>query len=469
MENKEAFFILYPDGREEEIVAGRPVGSKGFWSMVSKEALKQDYQPLNSEPAYLDVCRKLGIAWEEMSDSGHMRYGPKGALVFDLLADYVNKVVRDLDLPLFQIKGTNMFNLSEGPVAEHAQLFGDRLYAIQDPDSDRRFVLRYAACHQQFAMIKHWQISHKHLPFGAYELADSYRLEQSGECMLAFRTRRLNMPDLHVFCQDDRQAADWFMQLHNRIMAEVGHFGQDYELLVNLSSPEAYAANRELLLRIGQDIKRPLLMHLYPGDRNYYWTVNLEYHIIDLMGRAREIGTVQIDVGNAERFGISYVDEGGAKRHPIILHTAIIGTIERFLYLTLDQAVQRINNGLPGMLPYWLSPEQIRLLPVSDSYIEHASKLAQQLANAGIRVGVDDRPEKVGRKVRDAQADWVPYQIVIGEREVASAELKLQGREEQQERILPLEQLIRHLQDRQQQYPWRPLYYPAQLSLRPVF
>ncbi len=469
MENKERFLVLHPDGREEEISAGKPIGSKGFWSMVSKEALKQDYQSLNSEPAYLDVCRRLGIAWEEMSDSGHMRYGPKGALVFDLLADYVNAVVRDLDLPLFQVKGTNMFNLQEGPVAEHAQLFGDRLYAVQDPDSEQRYVLRYAACHQQFAMIKHWQISHKHLPFGAYELADSYRLEQSGECMLAFRTRRLNMPDLHVFCQDDPQAALWFMQLHQRIMREVALFGQDYELLVNLSSPDAYAANRELLLQIARDVERPLLNHLYPGDRNYYWTVNLEYHIIDLMGRAREIGTVQIDVGNAERFGISYVDDRGAKRHPIILHTAIIGTIERFLYLLLDQAVQRISQGLPGMLPYWLSPEQLRLLPVSDAYVEHANQLAQQLAQSGVRVSVDDRPEKVGKKVREAHADWVPYQVVIGEKELAGAGFKLQGREEQQEQVVSLEQLIHFLQDRQQGYPWRQLYYPAQLSMRPVF
>ncbi len=466
---REQFLILHADGREESVSADKPVGSPGFWSMVQKEALKQDYQPLPAEPAYLDVCRRLGIAWEEMSDSGHMRFGPKGALVFDLLADYVGNACRSLELPLFQVKGTNMFNLDEGPVAEHAALFGDRLYSLADADSGQKYVLRYAACHQQFAMIKHWQISHKHLPFAAYELADSYRLEQSGECMLAFRTRRLNMPDLHVFCQDEPGASRWFLRLHQRVMQEVQVFGQDYELLVNLASPEALQASRALLHELARDIGRPLLLHIYPAGRGFYWTVNLEYHIIDLMGRAREIGTVQIDVGNAARFGISFVDADGQKRHPVILHSALIGSIERFLYLVMDTLVKQVAAGQPALLPYWLAPEQIRLLPVSEQHLDWSRSLCAQLSAAGIRAGMDDRPEKVGRKVRDAQADWVPYQIVIGDREQQGGLLPLMQRRSQSEQACSLDDLHRILRSEQGGNPWRPLYFPAELGLRPVF
>lgn len=469
MSKSDVYYVVNPDGSSEAIAENRPVGSKDFWSMVQKEALGLDYQPLQSEPAYLSICKKLGIAWEEMSDSGHMRYAPKGALVFDLLCDYINGVVKDLSLPLFQIKGTNMFDLAEGPVAEHAQLFGDRLYSLRDPDSKRAYVLRYAACHQQFAMIKHWQISYKHLPFGAYELADSYRLEQSGECMLAFRTRRLNMPDLHVLCQGMDDASKWFMNLHNRIMSEIKLFGQDYELLVNLSSPEAFEANRGLLASLARDLNKPILIHIYPGDRNYYWTVNAEYHIIDVLGRAREIGTVQIDVGNAERFGITFVDAQGQKQHPVILHTAIIGTIERFLYMVLDGAVRAMDNGSRGVLPYWLAPEQVRLLPVSDTHVPHAQQMALLLEQAGVRASIDDRSEKVGRKVRDAQVDWVPYYLVIGDREIDGGELMLVARSEVKERCLALADVIEFLKTQQSAYPWRASYFPAELSRRPVF
>ncbi|MGE5653333.1 MAG: threonine--tRNA ligase [Bacillota bacterium] len=469
MANNERYLIFAPSGVEYPVDSDRSIGSPAFWSMAEKEALKRDYAPLADEPVYLEICRKLGISWEEMSDSGHMRYGPKGALVFDLLADYVNEVVRDLELPFFQVRGTNMFSLDEGPVAQHAALFGDRLYAVKDPDSGRQHVLRYAACHQQFAMIKHWQISYRHLPFAAFELADSYRMEQSGECMLAFRTRRLNMPDLHVFAKDQPEAAAWFMRLHQRIMDEVHRFGDHYELLVNLSSDQAYQSNRALLQGLAEALGKPLLIHIYPGDRDYYWTVNAEYHIIDVMGRAREIGTVQIDVGNAERFGISYVDSDGSRQYPIILHSAVIGTIERFLYLILNRAASDMVAGRVGQLPYWLAPEQIRLLPVNSDHVARSRALAAALNKRGIRAGIDDRPEKVGKKVRDAHGDWVPALIVIGEQEVKQGVYRLVKRRDQSELLCSEGELVDLLRQDQCDYPWRPLYFPAQMSLRPVF
>ena len=469
MSKKDQYFIMSPDGSLSVVDADVQMGSEEFWGMVSKEALRKDYEPLAGEPAYASICRKLGIAWEEMSDSGHMRYGPRGALLFDLLADYCDAIAKSLNLPLCQVKGTNMFNLDEGPIAEHAELFGDRLYSLSDPDSGRSYVLRYAACHQQFAMIKHWQISYKHLPFAAYELADSYRLEQSGECMLGFRSRRLNMPDIHVLCAGAESSAEWFLMLHERIMKEARDFGQSYELLVNVSSPAALEQNLHLLQQVSKRLSRPILIHQYPGDRNYYWTVNAEYHIIDAMGRAREIGTVQIDVGNAERFAIKYVDSMGQKRFPVILHTAIIGTIERFMYLIMDRVVKDMEQGSPGTLPYWLSPEQIRLLPLGDEHIQFACALADDLEKQGIRAGVDDRSEKVSRKLRDAHEDWVPLMAVIGNRELEREQIELVDRARKAEVSLSLRELSAFLRKQQGDYPLRPLYYPRLLSMRPGF
>ena len=169
---------------------------ESFRLLVEKEALGKELKG-GGEPEYIRHMKKFGIDWETMSDVGHMHYGPQATLLFDLIAEYSKYVAESLGIPVYSVKGTNMFNLDLPPVREHAELFGDRLYQV---DVEKKsFVMRYAACHQQFAIIKDWQISQRHLPFGAFEVADSYRLEQSGELLLGFRVRRMNMPDLHVF------------------------------------------------------------------------------------------------------------------------------------------------------------------------------------------------------------------------------------------------------------------------------
>jgi threonyl-tRNA synthetase len=169
-----------------------------FRTLVEKEALKKGLA--GGEPRFLDYCKKFGIEWEPYSDVGHMRYGPEAVLLFDLVADYSWQVASRVGFPVFQVRGTNLFDLSVKAVKEHADLFGSRLYKV-DLD-EKSFVMRYAACHQQFAMVKDWAISYRNVPFGTFEVADSYRLEQSGELLLCFRVRKLHMPDLHIYCRD---------------------------------------------------------------------------------------------------------------------------------------------------------------------------------------------------------------------------------------------------------------------------
>ncbi len=410
---EEGFVVLTPDGEE---YSPQEYHSKNecFMIMMEKEALKKEH-PLSGEVKYLRLCKKFGIQWESMSDVGHMCFTPKGALMMDLVSDYSFDTVNDLGLPVYTVKGTNMFSLEEGPVKEHAALFGDRLYMI--PGEKRDFVMRYAACHQQFAMMRNWNISYKQLPYGAFEVADAYRLEQSGETMLCFRTRRMNMPDLHVVCRDVKQSEDWFERLDARIYEEAHKLGRDYEMLVNFSSQDAYRQHKDMLMSILRKHGKPALLHFYPEGINYYWTVNIEYHILDDMKRAREIGTVQIDVGNAKRFGITYTDDKGQKQYPVILHTAVIGTIERYIYTLLDTAVSMEAEGRTGVLPLWVAPEQVRFLTVSDSNIAMAQRLADEVQAAKIRVGLDDRGETVGKKVRESETDWIPYAVVLGENE----------------------------------------------------
>lgn len=462
-EKEHEYLVLTPDGQEAP-PRGYASDRSAFDVMVRKEALKEEY-PHAGEPAYLRLCRKFGFRWETRSDAGHMRYDPHASLLFDLVADYAHQVVRDLGLQVYPLRGTNMFDLAEKAVAEHAELFGDRLYTVET--EKRAFVLRYAACHQQFSNMSDWTISYKQLPFGAFEVADAYRLEQSGETSLLFRLRRLNMPDLHVLCPDREEAWDWFLRIHDRIVAEAARMGREYELLVNCSSRRAYEENKELLLRMLKKEGKEGLINVYPEGQNFYWTVNVEYLIEDAEGRAREIGTVQIDVGNAERFNITYADAQGKRQHPLILHTAILGSVERYLYMVLDTAVQRERAGGIGVLPLWLNPEQVRLVPVTDEHVALAEQVAERLP--GVRVGIDDRSGTVSKKVRDAKQDWVGYVVVLGEREATAKTLKVYDRAADEDREMTLEALQEEVARVTAGMPSRPLYVPVRVSQRPAF
>jgi threonyl-tRNA synthetase len=193
--------------------------------------------------------------------------------------------------------------------------------------------------------------------------------------------------------------------------------------------------------------------------------LNIEYHIIDELGRAREIGTVQIDLGNAERFGITYVDKNGKKRHPIILHTAILGSLERFMYTIFDSLVKKENP----TLPLWLSPIQVRVIPVSSKYVEEAKKFVIRLRERMIRADLDDREETVEKKVRDAETSWINYIIVFGEKEIISKKLMVRDRKRGQIREMSEEDLIKEIEEEIKEFPKKMINLPIEVSKRPTF
>jgi threonyl-tRNA synthetase len=457
------YFVLTKEGKLVE--ADKYEFKKGeddFKILIEQEALgiKGKETP---EPKYLKLMKKFGIEWEEMSDLGHMRYGPLGSFILDMLAEYTSQVVSSLPFPVYFIKGTNMFSLKEKAIAEHASLFGQRMYVVNS--EDRQLVLRYAACFQQFAMIKDWQLSYRNFPFGAFEVADSYRFEQSGELLLGFRLRKFLMPDLHVFCKDIEEAKQQFLVLHEKIHSEMEKLGRKYVSLYNLTSLEFFEKNKEFFMKLAKRESYPVLICVYPPGINYYWLLNIEYHIIDDLGRAREIGTVQIDFGNSERFGISYVDENGKRKYPIILHSAILGSLERFLYVIFDNLVKEKNP----VLPLWLSPIQVRVLPVSNKYKEEARKVALRLREKMIRADLDDREETVERKIRDAEVSWINYIVVVGKKEIENKKLTVRERKSGRIRELSEEELVKEIEKEIEGFPKRMISLPLEVSKRPVF
>ncbi|MEM2298260.1 MAG: threonine--tRNA ligase [Thermofilaceae archaeon] len=462
-EAAEEYAVLTPEGtivplREFDLSSA----PEDFKQLVRREVYGEG--GAGGEPRYLDYCRKFGIEWESYSDQGHMRYGPEASIMIDLLSEYAWGCALSLGLPIFKVKGTNMFDLSVPAVKQHADLFGDRLYTVEV--GQKKFVLRYAACHQQFAMLKDWNISYRHLPFGVFEVADSYRLEQPGELTLCFRLRKFLMPDLHILTRDLEEAKRLSLKVHEKIYEEIRKVGRDYVSIYNLTRSFA-VENQDYLAELVAREGKPALLHFVPEGK-YYWVINVEYNVIDQLGRPREIGTFQIDVGNAERFGITYTDESGAKRYPVIIHTAIIGSLERYLYLLFDTAAAEEAKGGKPSLPLWLSPVQVRVIPVSSDYTGYALEVAEKLNSLAIRADVDDRDESLSKKIRDAEVKWIPYIVVVGAKEVEKGVLNVRRRSGGIEEM-GLDKLVQELEEKLEGYPRAPMMIPVRLSQRPGY
>ncbi|MEZ0319000.1 MAG: threonine--tRNA ligase, partial [Pyrobaculum sp.] len=385
-ERKDVYLILTPQGEEHD-PAQFNYTDPDLRALVEKEVFKKELAG-GAEPRYLDYIRKFGFEWEPMSDAGHMRYGPEATVMMELVEDYAYKAAQSLGIPVFKIRGTNMFKLSEKAIETHAKLFGERLYIVE---SDTDMILRYAACFQQFAMAKDWVISYKNLPFGMLEIADSYRYEQPGETVILFRLRRFYMPDLHIFTKDLNEAMEVSFKVHEAIFREIEKLGRTYVSLYNVTE-DFYKSHKNYLVELARREGKPILVRILPGQK-YYWVLNVEYHIVDELNRPREIATFQIDVGNAQRFGIKYVDEQNQTKYPVIIHTAILGSVERYLYAVFDTMAKLEKQGRTPKLPTWLSPVQVRIIPITKENIPYALKVAERLEEEGIRVDVDDRDE----------------------------------------------------------------------------
>jgi threonyl-tRNA synthetase len=438
-------------------------GEEEFRTLVEKEALKRELA--GGEPKFLEYCKKFGIEWEDFSDQGHMRYSPEGVMMFDLISEYSWTTVSSIGLPILQVKGTNMFDLSVPAVKEHAELFGSRLYRIDL--ENKSFVMRYAACHQQFAAVRNWSLSYRHLPFGTFEVADSYRLEQSGELLLAFRLRKLHMPDCHIYCKSLEEAKDVTLKLHDKIYQEIRKLNRDYVSVYNITQ-SFLESNKDYVMQLVKREGKPALLNFVP-EGIYYWVINIEYHIIDELDRPREIATFQIDIGNAKRFGISYVDEKGNKKFPPIIHTAVIGSIERYLFTILDNCARTEKKGEKPSLPVWLAPTQVRLIPVRPEFLEFANTVADGLTAANIRVDIDDRDESVDKRVRDAELNWIPYIVVTGKKEINSRTLAVRRRQDDKQFACSQTDLEKEIASLAVGYPRMELKLPLFVSKRPGY
>ncbi|WP_456483061.1 threonine--tRNA ligase [Methanopyrus kandleri] len=475
-EKIESEFLVYMDGElipvEEVDLSELP---EDFRHLAMHE-LGEERETGDEEPAHVKLMREKEICdHEPAADVGHVRWYPKGHVIRRCLAEYVENLMADLGAAV--VETPVMYDLSEDAIREHADKFGERQYRMRA--GNRALMLRYAACFGAFRLLADTTLSRRHLPLKIYELSQSFRLEQSGEVVGLKRLRAFTMPDLHTVCADMDEAVEEFLK-QAKLCLEVGlDLGLEYEVVFR-TTEKFLKGRKEVLEELAKAMEKaygdakPVLVEVLP-ERKHYWECKVDFAFIDSLGRPIENPTVQIDVESGKRFGITYADESGDERHPVILHCSPTGSLERVICAILEGQYKRFEQeGKLPTLPTWLSPVQVRVIPVSEKVLEEAEKVFEELKSEGFRVDLDDRDEPVGRKIRDAGEEWVPYVVVIGEEEVKKGTLSVTIREEstlkeQRREEMTLEKLVERLERETEGKPRVPLTIPDRLSRRPRF
>jgi threonyl-tRNA synthetase len=419
-------------------------------------------------PPHVSLMRRLELADHEAgSDSGNLRYYPKGKLVKGLLEEYVGR--KAAEYGAMEVETPVMYDFEHPAMRSYLHRFPARQYVVES--AEKNYFLRFSACFGQFLIESGMTISHKDLPLKMYELAKySFRREKSGELAGLRRLRAFTMPDLHTLCRDMNQAMKEYKKQFKfclEVLKDIGLDLKDYEVGIRFTK-EFYDENKEFIRSLVKIIKKPVLIEVWSG-KFFYFVLKFEFNFVDALEKASALSTVQIDVENAERYNINFVDERGKKKHPIILHCSPSGAIERCMYALLEKAYLTMKRKGSPLLPLWLSPTQVRLIPVAEQHLKFCSKLASTFEREQIRVDVDDRGVTVAKKVRDAEREWVPYVIVIGDKELKAKKLPVRIRGVKKLKPLTTKGLTAEIKRKTGGMPFKPLALPRLLSMRPIF
>jgi len=401
-----------------------------------------------------------------VSEKGHYKWYPNGLLIQRLILDYAAQLAREWGA--FEMKNPIVIRGDHNVVGQLMGEFHERDYVV---DGGRGVCyLRYASDPLGFPFMQNVRFTHKQTPLRVYEEATCFRNEQEGEVSGLKRVRNFMMTDMHAACASVEQARgefEWlclrFAELMNDIIAR-GRWVLGWEGTIDF-----FEENKDWLIDIGMKMKAPAFFKLMPRMSHYYAIKN-EYQIITEDKSNVQVSTVQWDVKDGERFNIGYTGDDGEKRPcPVIIHASSFGSIERTLCAILETIAIDAQAGAPPMLPLWLSPAQVRLLPVSDEHTGLAADLCGRLNAANVRADVDDHSDTVGKKIRRGEQDWIPYLLVVGEKERESGILTVRSREDKSQLEMRLEQLIDLIREKTAGMPFRPLPLAALITRRPVF
>ena len=467
------WYILTEDGELHDVGEFDFKGHENLKKFSFYE--KEKSRAVKQEPPHVKLMQQLEIAdYEPASDGGNMRFYPKGRFIKKMIEEYVTR--RVVEYGGLEVETPVMYDMDHPTLSKYLQRFPARQYQIES--DKRRFFLRFAACFGQFLMVHDATISYRDLPLKLYELTRySFRREQSGELTGLRRLRAFTMPDVHAFVSDLSMAMDEFKIRYDLCLSVLKNIGidiDDIEMALR-TTKSFYEENKDFILDLVKKFGKPILLEMW-DERIFYFILKYEFNFVDMSDKASALSTDQIDIENGERYNITFTDKDGKPKHPLILHCSPSGAIERVIYALLEKEAIKMSKDQKPMLPLWLSPTQIRFIPVSSDFVETCEKFIEVFNEKSpyiyIRADIDDREESVSRKIRDAEKEWIPVIIVVGDKESKSKTFTPRFRDKtigEENHEYSLDELYNLISQIISEYPQHMIPLPVRLSKRPKF
>ena len=458
------WFILDTNGVLTPLEEFKSEKNSNLKRFVEYETSKR--RSADEQPSHVGLMKKMAIAdYEPASDAGNMRYYPKGRLMKSLIEQFVTNNV--LEYGGIEVETPIMYDTKHPSMESYFNRFPARQYNIVS--DNKQLFLRFAACFGQFLMAKDFHITYKNLPLKLYELTRySFRREKSGELVGLRRLRAFSMPDCHAFCRDLEQAKDECLKRFDLSLNVLNGFDikiEDIEMAMRFTET-FYNENKEFVAQISQKFGKPILVEMWK-DRFFYFILKWEFNYVDSLGKAAALSTDQIDVENGKRYNIEYIDEQGKRQNPIILHNSPSGAIERIIYTLLEKAAKIKQKGQRPQFPIWLSHTQVRIIPIRNEHLRFAENIENILSQSHIRTDIDDRTESLNKRIREAETEWIPFILVIGDKEAESTTLVIRDRRTGKQIASKIEELIESVRKETRDKPFMPLNLPKYLSKRP--
>ena len=400
-----------------------------------EEAKKRDHRKIGKE---LEL-----FTFSEMVGKGLPLWLPRGTALRLRLEDFLKKIQRRFDYEQVMTPhiGNKQLYVTSGHYAKYGK---DSFQPIHTPEEGEEYLLKPMNCPHHCEIYKFKPRSYKDLPVRMAEFGTVYRYEQSGELHGLTRVRSFTQDDAHIFCRPD-QLKDEFLKVMDIIFIIFNALEfENFEAQISLRDPnnkEKYIGSDENWEKAERAIieacqEKGLKAKVELGEAAFYGP-KLDFMVKDAIGRRWQLGTIQVDYNLPERFELEYTGDDNQKHRPVMIHRAPFGSMERFVAVLIEHTA--------GKFPLWLTPDQVVILPISEKFNDYAYQVAKTLNNADVRVQVDDRNEKVGRKIRNNELKRIPYMLIVGEKEAENGEVAVRrqgGGEQNSMSIADFAQLV---------------------------
>lgn len=427
----------------------RPQMTRLYGITFPKKKLLDDYLTLLEEAKKRDH-RKIGKEMELFMFSDRVGKGlpiwlPRGTTLRLCLEDFLKKIQKRYGYQQVMtphIGGKNLY-VTSGHYAHYGK---DSFQPIHTPEEGEEYMLKPMNCPHHCEIYAWKPHSYKDLPLRIAEFGTVYRYEQSGELHGLTRVRSFTQDDAHIFCRPD-QVKDEFIRVMEIIQIIFRALDFDsYEAQISLRDPDdhdKYIGSDEVWEQAEKAIveaceEKGLNAKIEYGEAAFYGP-KLDFMVRDALGRRWQLGTIQVDYNLPERFKLEYMGEDNQKHRPVMIHRAPFGSMERFCAVLIEHTA--------GNFPLWLAPDQVALLPISDKFIHYAQKVKAYFEEQDIRTIIDDRSEKIGRKIRDAELKHIPYMLVVGEKEAANGTISVRKKHEGDKGAMKYEDFAKKIND----------------------